>query len=617
MDRLLETNTDTRQSQVSASQPQHCGREFETPMDAISTPIRAWSFGDQAIFPLESSLVDLPSKLDKTGGQRDAELPKDRTESTSNAVAKGRSKHFETSPQRSTSKSLGGHVEEDRLKSKRRSSDMLTKQNDINYDGLLVDTSLGEEVEGLMFQALGGSWKDGSGLLIQRRSRMEEEDFEGQGGQVFYGTNVTKIGSTQVSLERSASVDSTGGRIRMGLRIPRTNCRLESTQGGILRVRPGDADIDNQLGISSQLSQSSPTSMQAAAGSRRPGSQRWVEKLESGAIVLQCAIRCHHARRGHSKLVRLLETDAALQHRMKESLMSLAVIGMLGKMKRKTTLHRNKRDSAQQKAAAIDTMKQMIPNLRSAALHDNLLGFLNIVDLHEKTFESMSSHLSLEECQIFRQAVIIANAHSEDLATCSDDDLIWTPVNPLPNPLAWTSGPYIKTYGHTRIIKARDGEDAAKLARALALFLDKLNNSAFMPHDKQKMPPLAMAANWLRLNKYHVAHALKRYNKLLEFSTEWTSDLPCVNLWYPLSLDMAELQGRGLRLLRGADGRVLEDKDGGVVVRVDAHDVYIKGKHSIGGTQALLVLFWRSIVIDCPAALQSGITGVLRQVWCA
>ena len=198
-----------------------------------------------------------------------------------------------------------------------------------------------------------------------------------------------------------------------------------------------------------------------------------------------------------------------------------------------------------------------------------------------------------------------------------DENMTWKPADSAQVSLAETSGQFVKVLSQKRIIKAADGEDAPKLARALGLFLNKVRILANTPEDNPqipgynpKIPSQDMAANWLRLNMYHVADAMKRYDKLLEYSKSWTAESEaCVSVWNPQESDILELQSRGLRLLRSASCDLVEDKHGGAVVIIDAHKVLVKNKHSLASTQALFVLFWHQITTDFNQAVFKGVSG--------
>ena len=192
-----------------------------------------------------------------------------------------------------------------------------------------------------------------------------------------------------------------------------------------------------------------------------------------------------------------------------------------------------------------------------------------------------------------------------------DENMTWKPADSAQVSLAETSGQFVKVLSQKRIIKAADGEDAPKLARALGLFLNKVRILANTPEDNPAaMPSQDMAANWLRLNMYHVADAMKRYGKLLEYSKSWNAESEaCVSVWNPQASDILELQSRGLRLLRSASCDLVEDKHGGAVVIIDAHKVFVKNKHSLASTQALFVLFWHQITTDFNQAVFKGVSG--------
>jgi len=455
--------------------------------------------------------------------------------------------------------------------------------------------------------------KDDSDLVVQRESRREREA-RVQGKYAEYSMNAMAGGLTEVSFERSTSADSHTSKIRMGLRIP--SSKYEKKKGGILRVRPGDPDIDRQLGLSSELSVPEEDGARQLAidiSSRRSGPMRWVQRLHFGAIVLQSSLRCHKARHCLRHLLTLYASDEQMKQTRQQSLKLLGVMSAVKSVKNKLRNIRAHHQNDDGDALHVETLSKVLFKLRADKLCSNMQLFLDAIEEHDATLARVHDKVALNVRNQFEVCRVRANAYAALRSISVDDEIIWTPADKTEIPLAETSGQYVKVNGESRILKAGEGEDAERLARALSLFIGKLRKSPHMPENKHKMPSLEMAAAWLRVNKYHVAQAIKYYEKLLAYSKAWNSySDACVNPWHPTSDHMIELDSRGLRLLRAElGGKVLVDEHGAAAVIVDAHTVFVNQKHSLANAQALFTLFWRELVDDSSDAVFKGITVVV------
>jgi len=518
------------------------------------------------------------------------------------------------------------------LKTVRDARGMVTEKDGLIYEGIFADSSLDTSVQ--ISSPNTGTWADKHGLVIQRNSR--EVHKRRAGGSPGHGPHA------QLSFERSISNDGSGDRFRMGLFMPKAIAKYEgnnvTNEDGNVIVHSGDSEIDQPRGVShepcSNISNESdgiprhrscpkaltprvPTPESKVREIRREQhsescsfahtnrSMRWAQKLQLGASILQRTIRCHFARVQHRLLSDVNASDSKSRQRQVQS---LTVIGVIGKLKNKVEIFRSTQSDTAKDGVSVESICNSIPSIRALFLQANMKDFLNAVDVDGEIFFKIVEQLAPDVVFHFQEALSRADAYATLSAVENSSNFeLWEPADTAQAPLSATNEQYIKVFSELRLIKALKQEDAPKLARALGLFLDKIKKIVRVPDEKQKMPPMEMAAKWLRANHYNVARALKRYETLLEFSRSWASD--CVDLWRPSADDIVELENRGLTILRAADGSVLEDKNGGAVALVHAHKVFVKGKHSVANTQALFALFWHHLTTDFGPAIFNGITG--------
>ena len=483
------------------------------------------------------------------------------------------------------------------------------------YEKSVADSSPNRSGHG---DSAGLSWlKDPNGLFVKRESRRKREALiKAQESNAQYSISSKPGELTELSFERSTSADSYTSKIRMGLRIPRISSKYENMKGGILRVRPGDSEIDRQLGLSSQLSVPEIDGAKqwvTETASRPSGPMRWAQRLHLGAIVLQSSLRCHQARLQFRRLLSLLASDEQMKLRQQQSLSALSALSAVNKFKNRLLDFRAAKNDDQSDAQHVEMLSGIIFKLRADKLCSSMHEFLGTLDQHDLIFARVCDKVAVKVRSLFESFRARANAHAELRLMSLDDEMIWRPIDQSESPFAETSGQYVKIHNESRILKAVEEEDAQRLARALGLFLRKLRKSAHMPEDKHKMPSLEMAVAWLRINSYNVAQALRYYEKLLAYSKAWNSDSDaCVNPWHPTPDHMMELDRRGLQLLRSdLSGKGLADQYGAAVAIVDARTVFVKEKHSLANAQALFTLFWREITDDFKDAVFKGITVVV------
>ena len=470
------------------------------------------------------------------------------------------------------------------------------------------------------------TWSDDKGLTVKRTSRKAD---------------AARLNDSQAKPRLSEmSYDSSDSQKRqqLGLRAPSASSKYAiaaSDFGGILRVRSGDSDIDHKFGftkvpsdrensrdsgcfqrdmhVDGNSSVAQELQAQSPADMLKSGGMRWAKRLELGALVLQRSLRCHIARVQHREMVLLMESDDQVHKRDNQSATLMATIGLAGKLKRRVGKFRSFKDHAAEDDLLLLACTNAAPRLRACYLRGHMQDFLNVLDLHSDNFCRLRHQLPSIIQFHFDEAISRANQHARCVSFANDAAAEWETVGAAAQCLHLAGERYVKVGGEDMVLRAQDGEDAPRLARALQMFLMKLKKSTKMSTDMGKMPNMEMAAKWLRMNQYNAARALAYYEKLLEISDAWPTEIgKVVSVWKPRAQDFVEMEDRGLRLLRSADGGVLHDRYGGAVAVIDAHKVYVKGKHSLQDMQAILLLFFHSLSTDCPSAVRSGISVVMN-----
>jgi len=520
----------------------------------------------------------------------------------------------------------GAHVSKDGITQEqstnvnRKTDGITAEKNGSIFEGNFtseLDTSTVSQEDDLRW----GSWSGEQGRkIVQRTSRKADS----QSG----GRRVDAPVQPRLS-EASCESSDSQKKSRIGLRVPYSTSKYsiaESDSGGILRVRSGDSLIDRNLGLARapseeekdrtpQPAQNDVFDARSPAEMLRSGELRWAKKLQLGAQVLQRSLRCHSARAQHREMVLLMASADQVHKRQKGFSAAMSHVGAAGKIKQKLARFRSLQNHEAEDDQLVEACRNAIPRLRACHLCENMQDFLNTLELHGATFSRLRDHLPPEDQFHFEEAFLRADEYARSAALACDADAAWTPAgaSSLTFHASDSGEQYIRLEREPGILKAHHGEDAPRLARALEIFLEKLSKSTKIPIDRGKMPSLEMAARWLRMHKYNAAHALAYYEKLLAISESWPMESgKLVSVWKPRDEDFIELENRGLRLLRRADGRVLNDQYGGAVAIIDAHRVYVHGKHSLPDMQAILMLFFHSLGADCPGAMSHGVSVVVN-----